>query len=94
MECKKALNDFREQKKNKNELLEEISMGLNLMIESSFCKTIGSGSGNGSGSVSGSVQPIPRGPMDKFTILEPRQSTLNTVNWSFYVLKRVSHSMQ
>ena len=88
MECKKALNDFREQKKN--ELLEEISMGLNLMIESSFCKTIGSGSGNGSGS----AQPIPRGPMDKFTILEPKQSTLNTVNWSFYALKRVSHSMQ
>ena len=90
MECKKALNDFREQKKNKNELLEEISMGLNLMIESSFCKTIGSGSGNGSGS----AQPIPRGPMDKFTILEPKQSTLNTVNWSIYALKRVSHSMQ
>ena len=48
------------------------------MIESSFCKTIGSGSGNGSGSVSGSAQPIPRGPMDKFTVLELRQSTLNS----------------
>ena len=44
------------------------------MNESVFCKTIRSG--NGSGSVSG--QPIPRGPMDKFTILEPRQSTLNS----------------
>ena len=44
------------------------------MNESVFCKTIRSG--NGSGSVSG--QPIPRGPMDKFTISEPRQSTLNS----------------
>ena len=55
-----------------NELLEEIGMDWNPMNESVFCKTIRSGKGSVSG------QPIPRGPMDKFTISEPRQSTLNS----------------
>ncbi|RVW76443.1 hypothetical protein CK203_056860 [Vitis vinifera] len=51
------------------------------MHESALSKTIGtlgSGSGSGSGSVSGSGEPIPRGPMDKFTTSQPRQSTLNS----------------
>ncbi|RVW81111.1 hypothetical protein CK203_044711 [Vitis vinifera] len=49
------------------------------MHESVLSKTIGTlGSGSGSGSVSGSGEPIPRGPMDKFTTSQPRQSTLNS----------------
>ena len=49
--------------------------------ESAFSKTMGtlrSGSGSGNESGSGSGEPIPRGPMDKFTISQPRQSTLNS----------------
>ena len=63
-------------------MLQEIGVGPN---ESVFSKTMGtlqsgSGSGNesGSGSVNGSGEPIPRGSMDKFTISQPRQSTLNS----------------
>ncbi|RVX05738.1 hypothetical protein CK203_027381 [Vitis vinifera] len=49
------------------------------MHESALSKTIGTlGSGSGSGSVSGSGEPIPRGPMDKFTTSQPRQTTLNS----------------
>ena len=50
-------------------------MGPTSMHESALSKTIGtlgSGSGSGSGSVSGSGEPIPRGPMDKFTTSQPR----------------------
>ena len=53
--------------------------------ESVFSKTMGtlwsgsgSGSESGSGSVNESEEPIPKGPMDKFTISQPRQSTLNS----------------
>ncbi|RVW68172.1 hypothetical protein CK203_065365 [Vitis vinifera] len=56
-------------------------MGPTSMHESALSKTIGtlgSGSGSGTGSVSGSGEPIPRGPMDKFTTSQPRQSTLNS----------------
>ncbi|RVW96149.1 hypothetical protein CK203_037756 [Vitis vinifera] len=56
-------------------------MGPTSMHESALSKTIGtleSGSGSGSGSVSGSGEPIPRGPMDKFTTSQPRQTTLNS----------------
>ena len=43
--------------------------------ESAFSKTMGtlwSGGGSGSGIVNGSGEPIPRGPMDKFAISQPR----------------------
>ena len=36
--------------------------------------TLGSGSGSGSGG----GEPIPKGPMDKFTTSKARQSTLNS----------------
>ncbi|KAL6331610.1 hypothetical protein AAG906_011550 [Vitis piasezkii] len=61
----------------RNELLQEIGMGPTSMHESALSKTIGT-LGSGSGSVSGSGEPIPRGPMDKFTTSQPRQSTLNS----------------
>ena len=32
----------------------------------------------GSGSLYGNGEPIPRGPMDKFVISQPRQSTFNS----------------
>ena len=50
-------------------------MGPTSMHESTLSKTIGT---LGSGSGSGSGEPIPRGPMDKFTTSQPRQSTLNS----------------
>ncbi|RVW82349.1 hypothetical protein CK203_045084 [Vitis vinifera] len=81
LECKEALTNFKDQKTKRNELLQEIGMGPTSMHESALSKTIGtlgSGSGSGSGSVSGSGEPIPRGPMDKFTTSQPRQSTLNS----------------
>ncbi|RVW74230.1 hypothetical protein CK203_055979 [Vitis vinifera] len=81
LECKEALANFKDQKTKRNELLQEIGMGPTSMHESALSKTIGtlgSGSGSGSGSVSGSGEPIPRGPMDKFTTSQPRQSTLNS----------------
>ena len=58
-------------------------MGPTSMHESVFSKTMGTlwnenESKSGSVSVSGSGEPIPRGPMDKFTTLQPRQSTLNS----------------
>ncbi|RVW34182.1 hypothetical protein CK203_106000 [Vitis vinifera] len=54
-------------------------MGPTSMHESALSKTIGTlGSGSGSGSVSGSGEPIPRGPMDKFTTSQSRQTTLNS----------------
>ena len=66
-------------------MLQEIGMGPTSMHESVFSKTMGtlrngneSKSGSVSVSVSGSGEPIPRGPMDKFTTLQPRQSTLNS----------------
>ncbi|RVW72655.1 hypothetical protein CK203_056576 [Vitis vinifera] len=52
-------------------------MGPTSMHESALSKTIGT-LGSGSGSVSGSGEPIPRGPMDKFTTSQPRQSKLNS----------------
>ncbi|RVW92107.1 hypothetical protein CK203_037045 [Vitis vinifera] len=52
-------------------------MGPTSMHESALSKTIWT-LGSGSGSVSGSGEPIPRGPMDKFTTSQPRQSTLNS----------------
>ncbi|WKA11308.1 hypothetical protein VitviT2T_028819 [Vitis vinifera] len=79
LECKEALANFKYKKTKRNELLQEIGMGPTSMHESALCKTIGTlGSGSGSGSVSGSGEPIPRGPMDKFTTSQPRQSTLNS----------------
>ena len=70
-------------------MLQEIGMGPTSMHESVFSKTMGTlqnGNESKSGSVSvsvsvsgsGSGEPIPRGPMDKFTTLQPRQSTLNS----------------
>ncbi|RVW97934.1 hypothetical protein CK203_021220 [Vitis vinifera] len=73
LECKEALANFKDQKTKRNELLQEIGMSPTSMHESALSKTIGTlGSGNGSG------EPIPRGPMDKFTTSQPRQSTLNS----------------
>ncbi|RVW66255.1 hypothetical protein CK203_066503 [Vitis vinifera] len=79
LECKEALANFKDKKTKRNELLQEIGMGPTSMHESALSKTIGTlGSGSGSRSVSGSGEPIPRGPMDKFTTSQPRQSTLNS----------------
>ena len=50
-------------------------MGPTSIHESVLSKTIGT-LGNVSGSGSGEL--IPRGPMDKFTTSQPRQSTLNS----------------
>ncbi|RVW43457.1 hypothetical protein CK203_070341 [Vitis vinifera] len=75
LECKEALANFKDQKTKRNELLQEIGMGPTSMHESALSKTIGT---LGSGSGSGSGEPIPRGPMDKFTTSQPRQSTLNS----------------
>ena len=77
-------------------MLQEIGVGPN---ESAFSKTMGalwsgSGSGSGSGSESGSGsvnesgEPIPKGPMDKFAISQPRQSTLNS-KWKLEERKEV-----
>ncbi|XP_059598128.1 uncharacterized protein LOC104881306 [Vitis vinifera] len=77
LECKEALANFKDQKTKRNELLQEIGMSPTSMHESALSKTIGT-LGSGSGSVSGSGEPIPRGPMDKFTTSQPRQSTLNS----------------
>ena len=71
LECKDALANFKNQKTKRNELLQEIGMGPTSMHESALSKTIGAlGSGSG--------EPIPRGPMDKFTTSQPHQSTLNS----------------
>nr|CAN80391.1 hypothetical protein VITISV_009402 [Vitis vinifera] len=79
LECKEALANFKDQKSKRNELLQEIGIGPTSMHESALSKTIGTlGSGSGSVSVSGSGEPIPRGPMDKFTASQPRQTTLNS----------------
>ncbi|RVW12213.1 hypothetical protein CK203_084290 [Vitis vinifera] len=75
LECKEALANFKDQKTKRNELLQEIGMGPTSMHESALSKTIGT---LGSGSGSGSGEPIPRGPMDKFTTSQPKQSTLNS----------------
>ena len=75
LECKEALANFKDQKMKRIELLQEIGIGPTLMHESDLSKTIGT---LGSGSESGSGEPIPRGPMDKFTISQPRKSTLNS----------------
>ena len=40
--------------------------------------TLGSGNASKSGSINGGGEPIPRGPMDKFTTSQARQSTLNS----------------
>ena len=77
LECKDALANFKDQKTKRNELLQEIGMGPTSMHESALSKTIGA-LGSGSGSGSGSGEPIPRGPMDKFTTSQPHQSTLNS----------------
>ena len=49
-------------------------------VLSKTMRTLGSGSGSGSGSrsVNRGGEPIPRGPMDKFTTSQARQSTLNS----------------
>ncbi|RVW81720.1 hypothetical protein CK203_049553 [Vitis vinifera] len=75
LECKEALANFKDQKTKRTELLQEIGMGPTSKHESALSKTIGT---LGSGSGSGSGEPIPRGPMDKFTTSQPRQSTLNS----------------
>ena len=59
---------IRNKKKIKNELLQEIGVGPN---ESVFSKTMGTLRSR-SESVNGSGEPIPRGPMDKFVISQPR----------------------
>ena len=59
----------------RNELLQEIGMGPTSMHESVLSKTIGT---LRSESESGSGEPIPKGPMNKFTTSQPRQSTLNS----------------
>ena len=48
----------------------------------------GSDSENGSGSVNGSGEPIPKEPMDKFTISQPKQNTLNS-KWKLEERKEV-----
>ena len=82
MECKEELTNFKEQKTKRNELLQEIGMGPTSMHDNILSKTtgtLGSGSGSGSGSsVSGGGEPIPMGPMDKFTTSQARESTLNS----------------
>ena len=81
LECKEALTNFKEQKTKRNELLQEIGMGPTSMHDNVLSKITGTlGSGSGSGSVSGGGEPIPRGPMGKFTTSQTRQSTLNS-NW-------------
>ena len=73
LEYKEALANFKDKKTKRNELLQEIGMGPTSMHESALSKIIGAlGSGSGSG------EPIPRGPMDKFTTSQPHQSTLNS----------------
>ena len=68
LECKDALASFKDKKKKRNELLQEIGMGPTSMHESALSKTIGAlGRGSGSG------EPIPRGLMDKFTTSQPHQ---------------------
>ena len=62
-------------------------MGPTSMHENALSKTIGT-LGSGSGSVSGSGEPIPRGPMDKFTTSQPRQTTLNS-KWKQEEMKEV-----
>ena len=52
----------------------------------------GSDSENGSGSVNGSGEPIPNGPMDKFTISQPKQNTLNS-KWKLEERKEVCRKM-
>ena len=62
-------------------MLQEIGMGPTSMYDNVLSKTtgtLGSGSGSGSGSVSGGGEYIPRGPMDKFTTSQARQSTSNS----------------
>ena len=83
LECKEALNNFKEQKPKRNELLQEIGMGPTSMHDNVLSKitgTLQSGirSGSGSGSVSGGGEHIPRGPIDKFTTSQAGQSTLNS----------------
>ena len=56
-------------------------MGPTSMHVSVLSKTIGT-LGNGSG------ESIPRGPMDKFTTSQPRQSTLNS-KWKQKEMKEV-----
>ena len=70
-ECKEALANVKDQKTKRNELLQEIGMGPTSMHESALFKTIDA-------LRSGSGEPIPRGPMDKFSISEPHQSILNS----------------
>ena len=65
LECKEVLTNFKDQKMKRNELLQEIGMSPTSMHESALSKTIGT-----LGSKSG--EPIPRGPMDKFTTSQPR----------------------
>ena len=81
LECKEALTNFKDQKTKRNELLQEIGMGPTSMNESALSKTIGVLG-------SGSREPIPRGPMDKFTTSQPHQSTLNS-RWKQEEMKEV-----
>ena len=52
-------------------MLQKIGMGPTLTHGNAFFKTIGA-LGNGSG------EPIPRGPINNFTISQPKQNTLNS----------------
>ena len=78
-----CIDQFQGTKHKRNELLKEIGMGPTSMHDNVLSKTTGTlGSRNKSrsesGSVSGGEEPIPRGPMDKFTISQAKQSTLNS----------------
>ena len=73
------MNNFKEQKTKRNELLQEIGMGPTSMHDNVLPKITGTlQSGFGSGSVSGGGEHIPRGPIDKFTTSQAGQSTLNS----------------
>ncbi|RVW28383.1 hypothetical protein CK203_109064 [Vitis vinifera] len=87
LECKEALANFKDQKTKRNDLLQEIGMGPTSMHKSVLFKTIRT-LGSESGNVSGSGEPIPKGPMDKFTTSQPRQSTLNS-KWKHEERKEV-----
>ena len=79
LECKEAMTNFKEQKTKRNELLQEIGMCPTSMHDNVLSKIMGIlGSGSGSGSVSGGGEHLLRGPMDKFTTSQARQSTLKS----------------
>lgn len=65
LECKEALANFKEQKKKRNKLLQDIGMGPNSIDESGLSKTMGTLGSEGG-------EPRAREPMDKFTTSQSR----------------------